>query len=583
MSTRVGERSKDLSSYEVDTDADAEQRLADAGLPVKVNGEKDEVPILHSTLPHFQQLGSTDYDQLLSSVGLTNSVHQVTNLPKDHVISNRDVYCNRELRMSAIRSVGFDMDHTLAQYIQPAFDLLGFEGAKEKLVKVLGYPEAVMDFKYDHTYWIRGLIIDKERGNFIKIDRHKYVRVAYHGFTPISSLTRKHLYSREFNKVPSFTEKSYVNMDTLFQHVDAHLFAHLVELKDNGEYDVLDAKTYEEMYTDVRACVDLCHRDGVIKDIVAQRPEDFIRYDKDLVPMLKNFRNDGVKLFLLTNSFWEYTVDVMNFLYHGRKVDDELKAKNEWMELFDVVIVGSGKPGHFTDANLSLFRINPKDGSLLNTDGLFEMKALGGADEFLKIGKTFQGGNWRHLQGLLEVEAGEEILYVGDHLYADVLRSKRSLGWRSAFIVPELEEEMRVFNENLELHKQITSLRRLRDELATYGDKVRREEDLEDAEVQKKLAEIELDDNVIKQKLTSMAAVYHSTFHPVWGQIFHAGYQDSRFAFFVQNYACLYTSRATNLGLASTTRSFRTTIEMLPHDKMLSSLSCEFQSIDDEE
>jgi hypothetical protein len=41
----------------------------------------------------------------------------------------------------------------------------------------------------------------------MKIDRHKYVRVAYHGFTPISSRTRKDIYSRFFNQVPSFTEK----------------------------------------------------------------------------------------------------------------------------------------------------------------------------------------------------------------------------------------------------------------------------------------------------------------------------------------------------------------------------------------
>lgn len=41
----------------------------------------------------------------------------------------------------------------------------------------------------------------------MKIDRHKYVRVAYHGFTPMSSRTRKDVYSRFFNQVPSFTEK----------------------------------------------------------------------------------------------------------------------------------------------------------------------------------------------------------------------------------------------------------------------------------------------------------------------------------------------------------------------------------------
>jgi hypothetical protein len=66
-----------------------------------------------------------------------------------------------------------------------------------------------------------------------------------------------------------------------------------------------------------------------------------------------------------------------------------------------------------------------------------------------------------------------------------------------------------------------------------------------------------------------MTKQWHRAFHPVWGAMFHSGYQDSRFAFYVQNYACLYTSRATNLGLASVDKSFRTKMEMLPHDKLL--------------
>jgi hypothetical protein len=56
----------------------------------------------------------------------------------------------------------------------------------------------------------------------------------------------------------------------------------------------------------------------------------------------------------------------------------------------------------------------------------------------------------------------------------------------------------------------------------------------------------------------------------------YTGYQDSRFAFYVQNYACLYTSRATNLGLATPARSFRTSLEILPHDRLLASPSTEF-------
>lgn len=223
-----------------------------------------------------------------------------------------------------------------------------------------------------------------------------------------------------------------------------------------------------------------------------------------------------------------------------------------------------------TDPYLNLFRIQPEDGSLLNTDGLFEIDALGpdGADKFLDEGKVFQGGNWKHLQAMLGIEAGEEILYVGDHLYSDVLRSKRTLGWRSAFVMPELEEEMRVFNENAPLLSKISTLRCLRDELGGLADQIRQNSEDDDTASQQ-LSEIEADDATIKQKLADLAENWHSAFHPIWGAMFNAGYQDSRFAFYVENYACLYTSKATNLGLSSTSRSYRTSGEMLPHDKRI--------------
>jgi 5'-nucleotidase len=514
------------------------------------------------------------YAELLNDLGLHDLEHVRDNVGlTPRTITPYDIFCNRELKLKGIRAVGFDMDYTLAQYQQPAFDQLAFDGAKRKLVENLGYPEAVLDFQYDHTFWTRGLIIDTQRGNFLKIDRHKYVRVAYHGFDRMSSPTRKFLYSRTFNKVLSFSEKHFVNMDTLFQFVDAHLFASLVQLKDEGEHDALDMRTYEELYRHVRECVDLCHRDGVIKDEVHRNPSKYIVHDKGLLPMLHRYRQQGMKLFLLTNSLWEYTSTAMNYLYHGERVSDERQKKNEWLEMFDLVVVGSCKPAYMLDPYLNLFRVRMEDGSLLNTDGLYEIEALGenGATKFLQKGKTFQGGNWLHLQAMLEIETGEEILYVGDHLYSDVLRSKRTLGWRSAFIMPELEEEMRVFAQVLPLNRQINSLRNLRDELGIYSDQIRQNnpQKLSVKELESTLVSLEQEDHVLKQKLQELTSEWHAAFHPIWGAMFNAGYQDSRFAFYVNNYACLYTSRATNLGLASIARSFRTTMEALPHDRLL--------------
>lgn len=430
----------------------------------------------------------------------------------------------------------------------------------------MGYPAEVLDFVYDHSRWARGLIIDTQRGNFLKIDRHKFVRVAYHGMEPMSSETRKFLYARSFNKVMSFTEKYFVNMDTLFQFVDAQLFALLVELKDKGEYEELDLKTYQELYKDVRECVDLCHRDGVIKDEVHRNPEKYIIHDKGTIPMLERFRKQGIKTFLLTNSLWEYTSTAMNFLYYGERVPDEKQKSNEWLRLFDLVVVGSCKPAFMLDPYLNLFRVNTVDGSLKNTDGTYEISALGSAEKFLEISKTFQGGNWLHLQAMLDVEVGEEILYVGDHLYSDVLRSKRTLGWRSAFVMPELPEEMSIFHSNRRVNQQISDLRQLRDEIGYHLDVLRLEDPEGNAD---KIRQLKLDSLAIKKRLQEMAGKWHAAFHPRWGAMFNAGYQDSRLAFYVSNYACLYTAKASNLGLASKSRTFRTTMERLPHDKFL--------------
>jgi hypothetical protein len=200
---------EDGTSYEVDSsDQDAEQRLGkrsvDSPAAQDISAEST-----NTNGAAGKGKGKHRFSDLLASVGLDDSqVQHVKKLPDARVISPSDVFCNRELKLSGIRAIGFDMDYTLAQYKQPAFDKLAFDGAKEKLVHSFGYPEDLLDIEYDHTQWTRGLIIDTQRGNFLKIDRHKYVRVAYHGFDQISSTTRKHLYSRTFNKVMSFSEKS---------------------------------------------------------------------------------------------------------------------------------------------------------------------------------------------------------------------------------------------------------------------------------------------------------------------------------------------------------------------------------------
>lgn len=68
-------------------------------------------------------------------------------------------------------------DYTLAQYKPETFEHLAYDQTVLKLINSFNYPKQLRHCKFDWQYMMRGLTIDKRRGNVIKVDRHKYVRL----------------------------------------------------------------------------------------------------------------------------------------------------------------------------------------------------------------------------------------------------------------------------------------------------------------------------------------------------------------------------------------------------------------------
>ena len=89
-------------------------------------------------------------------------------------------------------------------------------------------------------------------------------------------------------KVDQFDGADYANVDTLFSLGETYLFCQLVELKEKavtggveeeddgggggGGGGFLARKSFYDMYNEIRASVDLCHRDGTLKQSVADDP-----------------------------------------------------------------------------------------------------------------------------------------------------------------------------------------------------------------------------------------------------------------------------------------------------------------------
>ena len=262
-------------------DSDNSQSDADGDNALKSNEQlynswmRDSNKIEYIVGPLTQQFSS------LEELGISVTRQKNITIIPFHLTSSSDLFCNRELNMEQIECVGFDMDFTLAQYKED-FDLLAYNGATNLLVETMNYPSELYSYKYKQTMYRRGCLIDKKRGNVIKLDRFKYVRIAEHGLTKLSSADRKSIYKYNHEGIMEMEKSSnYERIDTPFSLIDACLFSQLVDLKDRlgSTCDVLSSKSYEQLWNDCRKCVDKCHKNGAIKLTVAENPSKYIIYD----------------------------------------------------------------------------------------------------------------------------------------------------------------------------------------------------------------------------------------------------------------------------------------------------------------
>ena len=328
----------------------------------------------------------------------------------------RGVFCNRTLNLRSIGAIGYDMDYTLIHYDIEAWERRAYEHLRQKLADA-GWPVAGLAFDKDLS--IRGLVIDTELGNVVKANRFGYVKRAFHGTTPLDFERQRSTYARA---VVDLAEPRWVFLNTLFSLSEACMYAQLVELLDRRLLP--EVLGYADLYRRVKSALDATHMEGQLKAEIIANPDAFVHADPELPLALLDQRAAGKKLMVVTNSEWGYTSAMMSWAF-----DRYLPAGMTWRGLFDVVIVGARKPEFFSHS-APLFEV-------VSDDGLLRPTVHG-----LEPGKAYMGGHAVLVERLLGL-SGDEILYVGDHIYTDVHVSKSIRRWRTALILRELEDEMR--------------------------------------------------------------------------------------------------------------------------------------------
>jgi 5'-nucleotidase len=471
----------------------------------------------------------------------------------------RRIYCNRNLRLDQIQLVGFDMDYTLAIYRQAEIDRLSIEATAQKLV-AKGYPESLLTMTYAAQFPIRGLLVDKKLGHVLKTDRYRYVKKAFHGTRELTLEERREAY--QLKRVRP-DPRRFHSIDSLFALSEVTVFSAVVDQLDRPLTQVDYAKVFE----DVRACIDEAHRDGTIKRIITADLGRYLERDEQLAPTLHKLRSAGKRLFLLTNSETYYTDAVMSYLLQGG-----LPEYPSWKSYFDVIVTSAAKPTFFTSA------------------ATFEEVVQNGQAHVHKVkefqrGRMYQGGSFLEFERIVGV-AGDRVLYVGDHIYGDVLRAKKESAWRTLMIIQELTDELSAM---VRLSPEIARVDKLEQRLSSLHDSLRerqamlktlqrlleepelsaeRRVELEAARVRVKhgVERIRAQLKLVEVEHETLEAEVDRAFHPFWGSALKAESELSSFGEQVERYACLYTDRVTNLLSYMASHYFRGPRHRMAHE-----------------
>jgi len=457
-------------------------------------------------------------------------------------MSENKVYVNRTLNLKKIKYIGLDMDHTLIRYNTENFERLSHTTIIEKLLKSKGYPDAIKKLKFDFKFALRGLVVDRKKGNLLKLNRYTAIRNSFHGLKPLDFKTHQKVYKSTYIDL---SKTDYLAIDTSFSYALAHAYSQLVELKDTEPN--LKLPDYIQIADDVLEVLDEAHRDGSLKNEVKKNLPHYIVIDEAVVRGLEKFKKHGKKIFVLTNSDFSYSKLLLDYA-----INPFLKEHKSWVNLFEMVITLAQKPKFFYDEGKYL-RVNPNDGMMSNLDD----KLVPG---------VYQGGGARQFTEDLGLN-GDDILYIGDHIYGDILRLKKDCNWRTAMITEELEVEIRNNRKAEPIVSEIETFMKkkepLEDELTELmTKKIEKASVVDEKQISALQDHIAAIDTNISQLIKKQQALYN----PNWGQLMRAGNEESYFAYQMERYACVYMSKISDLLELSPRTYFRAPRRPLSHE-----------------
>ncbi|KAG0433123.1 hypothetical protein HPB47_020210 [Ixodes persulcatus] len=438
-----------------------------------------------------------------------------------------EIFVNRSLHLDKIKFFGFDMDYTLAQYKSPDYEAFQQIGPLASRLYLLGM--LVQSKCFDRWLSVsvillrRGLWFDTQYGNLLKVDPYGNILVCCHGFQFLKTGEIYKLYPNKFIKLD---ESRVFVLNTLFNLPETYLLACLVDFFCTSQ-QYIPTKTgvkigslfmsYKSIFQDVRGAVDAIHT----YTAVAASGDDH------------RMRAHDKKLFLLTNSDYAYTAKIMQYLF-----DFPNTKHRSWESYFDYIVVDALKPLFFGEGTI-LRQVDTTTGAL----------RIGSHIGPLQLGQVYSGGSCDVFTEFVGAK-GKDVLYIGDHIYGDILKSKKTRGWRTFLMIPELARELHVSISQWTLFEKLQEL------------------DICLGDIYKNLDSSSTDVPDISKLRQSIRESSHELdmCYGILGSMFRSGSRQTFFADQICRYADIYGYTFVNLMYYPFSYMFRAPPMLMPHE-----------------
>ncbi|XP_026111648.1 cytosolic purine 5'-nucleotidase-like [Carassius auratus] len=298
--------------------------------------------------------------------------------------------------------------------------------------------------------------------------------------------------------------------------------------------------SHRSMFQDVRDAMDHLHDTGTLKERTLKNLDMYVIKDPRLPVFLSRIK-EFAKVFLATNSDFNYTEAIMKYLLDfpsGSK-----NPKKPWRSYFDLVVVDTRKPMFFAGGTV-LRQVDTDTGKL----------RIGTYTGELQHGTVYSGGSSDIVCDLLDVK-GKDILYVGDHIFGDILKSKKRQGWKTFLVVPELVKELHVWADKASMFEELKHLDIFLAELYQHLDSGNQE----------------CPDISAIQKRIKMVTYGMDLCYGKMGSLLRCGSTKTLFASQLLRYADIYSTCCLNLLNYPFSFLFRAPLVLLPHEAAVES------------